>query len=92
MILEQNIKFKKRDLLNYNAGYSLGYVNAIHDMIDAINNLNLNVNMNCKPKYVERIEIYRDILKYIDSNPNTLNKHPVIVVSESMKESLKKCN
>ena len=25
-ILEQNINFEKRDLLNYNAGYSLGYV------------------------------------------------------------------
>ena len=80
-ILEQNINFEKRDLLNYNAGYSMGYVNAIHDLVDAVNNMNLKIKMHCKPKYVERITVYKNILKYIESNPNSLNQHPVNVVT-----------
>ena len=90
-ILEQNINFEKRDLLNYNAGYSLGYVNAIHDLVDAVNNMNLRVKMNCKPKYVERITVYKNILKYIESNPNSLNQHPVNVVSEVLIRTIKNC-
>ena len=75
--LEQNINFEKRDLLNYNAGYSMGYVNTIHDLVDAVNNMKLKIKMHCKPKYVERITVYKNILKYIESNPNSLNQHPV---------------
>ena len=90
-ILEQNINLEKRDLLNYNAGYSLGYVNAIHDLVDAVNNMNLRVKMNCKPKYVERITVYKNILKYIESNPNSLNQHPVNVVSEVLIRTIRNC-
>ena len=90
-ILEQNINFEKRDLLNYNAGYSLGYVNAIHDLVDAVNNMNLRAKMNCKPKYVERIAVYKNILKYIESNPKSLNQHPVNVVSEVLKRTINNC-
>ena len=90
-ILEQNINFEKRDLLNYNAGYSMGYVNAIHDLVDAVNNMNLRVKMNCKPKYVERITVYKNILKYIESNPNSLNQHPVNVVSEVLIRTIRNC-
>ena len=90
-ILEQNINLEKRDLLNYNAGYSMGYVNAIHDLVDAVNNMNLRVKMNCKPKYVERITVYKNILKYIESNPNSLNQHPVNVVSEVLIRTIRNC-
>ena len=90
-ILEQNINFEKRDLLNYNAGYSMGYVNAIHDLVDAVNNMNLKIKMHCKPKYVERITVYKNILKYIESNPNSLNQHPVNVVSEVLIRTIKDC-
>ena len=90
-ILEQNINFEKRDLLNYNAGYSMGYVNAIHDLVDAVNNMNLKIKMHCKPKYVERITVYKNILKYIESNPNSLNQHPVNVVSEVLIRTIKNC-
>ena len=90
-ILEQNINLEKRDLLNYNAGYSMGYVNAIHDLVDAVNNMNLKIKMHCKPKYVERITVYKNILKYIESNPNSLNQHPVNVVSEVLIRTIKNC-
>ena len=90
-ILEQNINFEKRDLLNYNAGYSMGYVNAIHDLVDAVNNMNLKIKMHCKPKYVERITVYKNILKYIESNPNSLNQHPVNVVSEVLIRTIRNC-
>ena len=90
-ILEQNINFEKRDLLNYNAGYSMGYVNAIHDLVDAVNNMNLKIKMHCKPKYVERITVYKNILKYIESNPKSLNQHPVNVVSEVLIRTIKNC-
>ena len=90
-ILEQNINFEKRDLLNYNAGYSMGYVNAIHDLVDAVNNMNLKIKMHCKPKYVERITVYKNILKYIESNPKSLNQHPVNVVSEVLKRTINNC-
>ena len=90
-ILEQNINFEKRDLLNYNAGYSMGYVNAIHDLVDAVNNMNLKIKMHCKPKYVERITVYKNILKYIESNPKSLNQHPVNVVSEVLIRTIKDC-
>ena len=90
-ILEQNINFEKRDLLNYNAGYSMGYVNAIHDLVDAVNNINLKIKMHCKPKYVERITVYKNILKYIESNPNSLNQHPVNVVSEVLIRTIRNC-
>ena len=90
-ILEQNINLEKRDLLNYNAGYSMGYVNAIHDLVDAVNNMNLKIKMHCKPKYVERIIVYKNILKYIESNPNSLNQHPVNVVSEVLIRTIKNC-
>ena len=90
-ILEQNINLGKRDLLNYNAGYSMGYVNAIHDLVDAVNNMNLKIKMHCKPKYVERITVYKNILKYIESNPNSLNQHPVNVVSEVLIRTIKNC-
>jgi len=90
-ILEQNINFEKRDLLNYNAGYSMGYVNAIHDLVDAVNNMNLKIKMYCKPKYVERITVYKNILKYIESNPNSLNQHPVNVVSEVLIRTIRNC-
>ena len=90
-ILEQNINLEKRDLLNYNAGYSMGYVNAIHDLVDAVNNMNLKIKMHCKPKYVERITVYKNILKYIESNPNSLNQHPVNVVSEVLIRTIRNC-
>ena len=90
-ILEQNINFEKRDLLNYNAGYSMGYVNAIHDLVDAVNNMNLKIKMHCKPKYVERITVYKNILIYIESNPNSLNQHPVNVVSEVLIRTIRNC-
>jgi len=90
-ILEQNINFEKRDLLNYNAGYSMGYVNAIHDLVDAVNNMNLKIKMHCKPKYVERITVYKNILKYIESNPKSLNQHPVNVVSEVLIRTIRNC-
>ena len=90
-ILEQNINFEKRDLLNYNAGYSMGYVNAIHDLVDAVNNMNLKIKMHCKPKYVERITVYKNILKYIESNPNSLNQHPVNVVNEVLIRTIRNC-
>ena len=90
-ILEQNINLEKRDLLNYNAGYSMGYVNAIHDLVDAVNNMNLKIKMHCKPKYVERITVYKNILKYIESNPNSLNQHPVNVVSEVLIRTIRDC-
>ena len=90
-ILEQNINLEKRDLLNYNAGYSMGYVNAIHDLVDAVNNMNLKIKMHCKPKYVERITVYKNILKYIESNPKSLNQHPVNVVSEVLIRTIKNC-
>ena len=90
-ILEQNINLEKRDLLNYNAGYSLGYVNAIHDLVDAVNNMNLKIKMHCKPKYVERITVYKNILKYIESNPKSLNQHPVNVVSEVLIRTIRNC-
>ena len=90
-ILEQNINFEKRDLLNYNAGYSMGYVNAIHDLVDAVNNMILKIKMQCKPKYVERISVYKNILKYIESNPNSLNQHPVNVVSEVLIRTIRNC-
>ena len=90
-ILEQNINFEKRDLLNYNAGYSMCYVNAIHDLVDAVNNMNLKIKMHCKPKYVERITVYKNILKYIESNPNSLNQHPVNVVSEVLIRTIRNC-
>ena len=90
-ILEQNINLGKRDLLNYNAGYSMGYVNAIHDLVDAVNNMNLKIKMHCKPKYVERITVYKNILKYIESNPNSLNQHPVNVVSEVLIRTIRNC-
>ena len=90
-ILEQNINFEKRDLLNYNAGYSMGYVNAIHDLVDEVNNMNLKIKMYCKPKYVERITVYKNILKYIESNPNSLNQHPVNVVSEVLIRTIRNC-
>ena len=90
-ILEQNINFEKRDLLNYNAGYSMGYVNAIHDLVDVVNNMNLKIKMHCKPKYVERITVYKNILKYIESNPNSLNQHPVNVVSEVLIRTIRNC-
>ena len=90
-ILEQNINLEKRDLLNYNAGYSMGYVNAIHDLVDAVNNMNLKIKMHCKPKYVERITVYKNILKYIESNPKSLNQHPVNVVSEVLIRTIRNC-
>ena len=90
-ILEQNINLEKRDLLNYNAGYSLGYVNAIHDLVDAVNNMNLRVKMHCKPKYFKLITVYKNILKYIESNPNSLNQHPVNVVSEVLIRTIRNC-
>ena len=90
-ILEQNINLEKRDLLNYNAGYSMGYVNAIHDLVDAVNNMNLKIKMHCKPKYVERSTVYKNILKYIESNPNSLNQHPVNVVSEVLIRTIRNC-
>ena len=90
-ILEQNINLEKRDLLNYNADYSMGYVNAIHDLVDAVNNMNLKIKMHCKPKYVERITVYKNILKYIESNPKSLNQHPVNVVSEVLIRTIKNC-
>ena len=90
-ILEQNINLEKRDLLNYNAGYSMGYVIAIHDLVDAVNNMNLKIKMHCKPKYVERITVYKNILKYIESNPNSLNQHPVNVVSEVLIRTIRNC-
>ena len=90
-ILEQNINLEKRDLLNYNAGYSMGYVNAIHDLVDAVNNMNLKIKMHCKPKYVERITVYKNILKYIESNPNSLNQHPVNVVNEVLIRTIRNC-
>ena len=90
-ILEQNINLEKRDLLNYNAGYSMGYVNAIHDLVDAVNNMNLKIKMHCKPKYVERITVFKNILKYIESNPKSLNQHPVNVVSEVLIRTIKNC-
>ena len=91
LIIEKNIALKKNDLLNYNAGFALGYVNAIQDMIDAVNNMNLNIKIKCRSKSINRVFLYKKIIEYIDKNSNTLNQHPIIVVSNSLKKHQNNC-
>ena len=91
MIIENDISFKKNDLLNYNAGFALGYVNAIQDMIDAVNNMNLNIKLKCRSKILDRIYLYKKIINYIDNNPKTLKQHPIIVVTQSLKKNMDNC-